>query len=288
MLAQGLRGKGTKIIGVLISDITEDFFARITKAIESRANGRGYSVILCDSEEDSTKESSSLEMLLRKGVEGIIFAPVDMYSTPQILNVCNVPLVQIDRKYKDFSADYVGIENASVAGELTSHLLGHGYRKLGFVGYELAIYTMEQRIAGFRSAVDKAGRGILASELFLASRSETKFDDIRAWIKEERDMEAVICGNANIANYVLAALQDLKVKIPENVAIVSFEDTPWYQFIESALTAVLQPTESIGLEAASLLFDRIDRKSIPNIRERLLPAQLIIRRSCGNHMEKGS
>jgi LacI family transcriptional regulator len=279
-LAQGLKGKGTKTIGVLISDITEDFFARITKSIESTADGRGYAVILCDSEEEPAKESFSLEMLLRKGVDGIIYAPVDTRSVPRVLSARRVPLVQIDRRCAGLEADFVGTDNADAVRQLTAHILGHGRRRLGFVGYESSIYTMGKRMEGFRTAI-AAVRGASGSELLLTPRSDTHQEDVRAWLREEGALQGVICGNANIFNAVLSAVEAAGLKVPQDVAMGSFDDTEWYRFLRSPVTAVSQPTELLGREAARLLFERIETKSRRPAQERLLPSRLIVRASCG-------
>ena len=101
--ARSLKGKGTKTLGVVIADIREDFFAEVVKSIEFTASEQQYNVILCDSEDNAGKERFYLNMLISKGVEGIIFAPVDLESSYDFLVASAIPFLQIDRKIPCFS-----------------------------------------------------------------------------------------------------------------------------------------------------------------------------------------
>jgi DNA-binding LacI/PurR family transcriptional regulator len=285
IFAQNLRGKATKTLGIIISDIREDFFSEITKSIESHANDRGYAVILCDAEEDTQKEAFYLEMLLRKKVDGIIFAPVDPSSSGAAFLRKKIPVVQIDRKCERLEADFVGIDNMLSAETATSHLLDHGYRNLGFVGYN-TIFSMTKRREGFFHAPEARawdGARPLLTELLLDSRGQTQEEAVREWLGAPRGLEAILCGNSNICYIVLVALEALGLRVPDDIAVISFDDTIWFRFLKSPITAIRQPTRDLGNTALTLLCRRIEAEEKPSPADHLMKTDLIIRDSCGAH-----
>ncbi|MEE9306884.1 MAG: LacI family DNA-binding transcriptional regulator, partial [Spirochaetia bacterium] len=141
ILARSLKGKGSKTIGVIISDLRQGFFAEVIKAIESRANQREFNVMLCDSEDDAEKEELDVDILLRKGIDGLIFAPVDTGQLFEELWLSELPCVQIDRKLQSAEADFVGIDNVRSAEQATLRLFDNGYDCVGFIGYGPEVYT---------------------------------------------------------------------------------------------------------------------------------------------------
>ncbi len=283
MFARSLKGKETKTLGVIISDIRDDFFSEITKAIESRANELGYSIILCDCEEDTDKESFSVGMLLRKGVDGIILAPVDESAPPYLPGLRGVPLVQIDRKCASLDADFFGIDNIAAASAAVEHLLSHGRRRIGFVGFETTLYTMSHRVEGFRRTLEKRGLWRPTDLLLIESRGDILCDPVRDWLAENRDIEALVCGNTNLCFAAMEALDDLGTPVPQGIAIVSFDDSKWLRFLRCPMTAIRQPTARIGRESLDRLLERITADGPLPARDFVLPFELVIRGSCGPH-----
>ena len=258
VFARSLKGMATKTLGIIISDIRDEYFSELTKAIESRANERGYALFLCDSEEDPQKESFYYDMLLRKGVDGIILAPVDAAVPPRRTSHRAVPVVQVDRQCAPLGADFFGIDNEQAAAAAVDHLFADGRRRIGFIGYELSLYTMEKRVLGYRRALAARGLGGNAGLLIVESHRPATAEPIREWLAANRGMEAVICGNANICCATLQALHELAVAVPAGMALVSFDDTRWMPFLCPPVTAIRQPTDRLGTLALDLL-PRADR-----------------------------
>jgi DNA-binding LacI/PurR family transcriptional regulator len=280
-LARGLRGASSKTIGLIISDIREDFFAGITKAIESAANERGYMVILCDSEEDPDKESRYLEILSDRGVDGIILAPADRGFPPRLHRGRRLPLVQVDRRCPGADVDYFGIDNAKYAGAAVRHLASLGRKRLGFVGRETSIITMSERAGGYAAALRDLGLEGGTEVLTLRSGGGDSKGKVKRWIASSPGLDGIICGNANICFTVLDALESLGIAVPEAVGIVSFDDPACFRFMKSPITAIRQPTERLGLAALDALLARAGSVKAAPAREVILPAKLIVRESCG-------
>lgn len=280
ILARGLKGKGTKTIGLIISDIREDFFSKITKSIESNANKKGYNVILCDSEEDIDEEKFYIHILLRKGIDGLIFAPANKNEINKTLIFSHIPSVQIDRKLNNFNADFVGIDNSKSAEKATHHLFDQGYKNIGFIGYEKRVYTMEKRIEGYKKVILE--RGILEeSRIKIISYSDSNIKDtIKEWLCKYKDIDAVICGVDNLCYETLAAIEEIGLEMPNDIGIISFDDTKWFRFVKSPITTIRQPTENMGRLAINILIDRIENNLQQEYKDNLLDTELVIRESC--------
>jgi len=286
ILARSLKGKGSSTIGVIISDIREGFFAEVIKAIESIASRRGYNVILCDSEDSTEKENFYIDILMRKGIDGLIFAPVDTSQSHEELEINIVPIVQIDRKVRYFKSDFVGIDNIKSAEIATHYLFDNGYRRVGFLGYGIEVYTMEKRIEGYKKAVFL--RGIMDKPLIKALRynQEEMSRTIKEWILNNDNIDALICGNDDICFATLTAVEELELNIPGDIGIISFDDSKWFRFLKCPVTALRQPTQNIGEMAVKVLTDRIEGKLKDDYKNIILDTELIIRDSCAGSFNK--
>ena len=210
MLARGLRGAGSKTIGLIISDIREEFFAELTKTIESGANERGYMVMLCDSEESPDKELRYLEILASRGVDGIILCAVDGSGPPRLPRGWKLPIVLVDRRCAGADMDFVGIDNSASAAEAVAHFASIGRRSLGFIGHERSIATMAERADGFALATAEHCGARSRKLLSIESRGEDSVARIKRWIKASPGLDGILCGNANICFEAIEALDDAR------------------------------------------------------------------------------
>jgi len=276
-IARSLKGKGTNTIGFIISDIREGYFSEISKSIEFHAYKKGYTVMLCDSEESAEKEKHYIDVLIRKGIDGLIFAPVNSNSIFKDLTAYRIHTVQIDRRLKNFKSDFVGIDNFKSAREAVLYIYDQGYRTIGFIGYNERIFTMERRIAGYKSAVSLKS-AVPKVKSISYDESDVK-EVIGEWISTE-GIDAVLCGNDNICFETLSAIEMLHKEIPLDMGVISFDDSKWFSLLKNPVTAIRQPTWEMGKTAVQLLIDRIERKGGDDLKEVLLDAELVKRESC--------
>ena len=278
ILARSLKGKGTKTIGVIISDIRQGFFAEVIKSIESRANHWAFNVMLCDSEEDAEKEELYLDILLRKGIDGLIFGPVNTNQLFEELWLSELPCVQIDRKLRSGEADFVGIDNAGSAEQATRRLLGNDYTRVGFIGYRSEVYTMVERLEGYKKAAASMGKEDLSLEIFDYPKADLE-KKIRKWLQQHPAIDAVLCGNDDICYATLAAVHQIGKEIPGDMGIISYDEIRWFSLLKCPITAIRQPTSRIGSLAVDLLIDRIEGSLEEAPKEIMLNTELIIRKS---------
>lgn len=279
ILARSLRGKGSKTIGVVISDLRQGFFAEVVKAIDSRANQREFNVMLCDSEDDAKKGELDVDILLRKGIDGLVFAPVDTGQLFEQLWLSELPCVQIDRKLQSAEADFVGIDNVGSAEQATRRLFDNGYECVGFIGYGSEVYTMAMRFEGYRRAVASRGKEDLSLRIVNYNKADLE-QPIQKWLQQHPAVDAVLCGNDDICYATMTAVQKLEKSIPEDFGIISYDDIRWFSMLKCPVTAIRQPTDRIGTVAVDLLIDRIEGTLDEAPKDILLDAELIIRKSC--------
>lgn len=274
-LARGLRGGPTASLGLIISDIREEFFSVLTKTIESAAYERGYTVILCDSEEDVEKEALYLGILADKGVDGFILAPVNSSVPPRFPRGRGLPVVQVDRRVPSSGLDFAGIDNRASVQELVGHLNSLGMRNIGFIGHEPGIWTMGERAEGFRQAMGALGLAGRASSLTTSSREGDMKATIGAWLAAHPGLEALVCGNANICFAAMEAFEARGGRPPRDLAFATFDDLPAFRLLRMPVTTLRQPTEEMGLLALDMLMDRMGEGREAPPREVLLPARVL-------------
>ena len=283
IFARGLRGKKIRVIGVIISDIRESFFAEVVKAIELTAHTEGYSVLLCDSEDDPLKEQLYINTLIKNGIEGVIFAPVNN-STRAYDSIIphKIKAIQIDRKIYGLSADFIGIDNIEITKKAMNHLFNHNYTNVGFVSYQTSVYTMEQRLSGYKMAAQLHNSSKKINVKFIQYNGSDNKEIIKSWLYQNKEIDSILCGNDNICYQVLRAVRELQYEIPKDMGVLSFDDSKWLKLVTPSITAIRQPTNQIGKIATELLIAEIQNK-IKNYSQKenhILNAELIIRKSC--------
>ncbi|HER25068.1 MAG TPA: LacI family transcriptional regulator [Candidatus Atribacteria bacterium] len=288
IFARGLRGKKIRVIGVIISDIRESFFSEVVKAIELTAYGEGYSLILCDSEDDPLKEQLYINILLQNGIEGVIFAPVNN-STNAYNSIIphKIQAIQIDRKIDSLPIDFVGIDNVEITKKAMNHLFSHGFMNVGFVSYQANVYTMEQRLLGYKLAVQLHNSSKKINVKFIQYNGSDNKEIIKSWLYQNKEIDSILCGNDNIGYQVLRAIKELHYEVPKNIGILSFDDSKWFKLYTPPITAIRQPTKQIGRLATELLIAEMQNK-IKNYSRKenhILNAELIIRKSCRENGE---
>lgn len=270
-IARALRTRITHVIGVLISDITNPFFATLVRGVEDAAREMGYSVIVCNSDEDAKKEGLYLKVLVERRIDGVIIAPTGDGSNLTVLDLANykVPLVFVDRKPKNLQADAVLSDNVGGAYQAVKHLIERGHRRIGIVLGIPGTTTTEERFAGYCKALQESG---LKVEKDLVVWGGYRFEGgcraMAELLNLAQPPTAVFSTNNQMTLGVLARLWKQKIKIPKEMAVVGFDDFDWAEFIDPPLTVVVQHPYKLGYEAAKVVLRRLARpdKSSEEIR----------------------
>jgi LacI family transcriptional regulator len=282
-VAQSLKSDRSQAIGLLITDISNPFFTSLVRGVEDVANAAGYSVILCNTDEDPEKEFTYLRMLRRKRVDAILMAPTGTRQpVADRLIESGFPLVCFDRPPPGAVCDSVLVENARGARRAVSHLIGLGHRRVGVITGLAGVGTTDERLAGYLQAL--ADHGLPTDQELIRpgnSRLDGGFHEMLALLDLPEPPTAVFSTNNLMTLGALGALQSRRVRVPDDMAIVGFDDFEWAVVLRPRLTAVAQPTYEIGETAARMLLERIAGVGPPEPRRVALPTRLIVRESCG-------
>lgn len=281
-VARSLRSRQTSTLALLLTDITNSFWTTVARGVEDEAAGQAFSVFFCNTDEDPVKEERYLETLARRRVDGLLIGPTPG-SAPLLeqLQVQGIKFVLLDRTVDGINADVVRSDSRAGAANVTQHLLMTGRRRIAYIGGPLSTSTGRERLAGYRSALMAAGKAIEPEliKIGLYKRESGHQLAVDLLVSESRP-DAIFAGNNQIAQGVLDAINENAVRVPDEVAVVSFDDITGLNSYSPFLTAVIQPAYEIGRIGTRLLLDQIAGIRA-EFEEIILPTQLVIRRSCG-------
>jgi LacI family transcriptional regulator len=284
VLARSLRSKQTHTIALILSDVTNPFWTTVSRGVEDVAAQNGFSVILCNTDEDPDKEARYINVLLRRRVDGLLISPAKKDSKHlHFLSGQKVPCVVIDRKVEGLKADMVRGDSVDGAYQLTKHLIGLGHRRIALISGPSYVSTAEDRVQGYLKALQEYA---LPVEEQLIRRGEYKQESGYRLVKELLTTEpwptAIFAANNFIAVGALQALREADLRVPEDIALVCFDDIPQASLIYPFLTVAAQPAYEMGTTAAQMLLERLaNTGKRRRKREVIMKTTLIIRKSCG-------
>lgn len=285
-VAQQLRANTSRIIALVIPDIENPFFQRVSRAVEDNAQQRGYTVILCNTDENPDRERRCLEMLRDENIAGMILAPTRQSLKNLAEVAATMPMVLIDRQVAAFQGDSVRIDNLEAARLLTGHLLDHGYRRIGGI-FGSDSTTGRERRQGYAQAFDERGLPMETDLLLTAQPREDHGNQAAGRLLDHvPPPEAMVTSNSMLAAGAIRAIRQRGLKIPEDIAFATIDDAPWTRLLVPPLTVIEQPTYDIGRTAAELLIKRITEPD-RSFREVTLASKLVVRQSCGCRFQVG-
>jgi LacI family fructose operon transcriptional repressor len=277
-VARTLRSQQSTTIGLIVSDIRNPFFTAISRAVEDTAYAHGYSLLLCNTDEHPEKEELYLKLMQDENVAGIILAPTrQTIARFADLNI-DVPIVLVDRTLRNGDVDAVLLDNVTAAYDLTTHLIAQGYQRIGAIIGAVST-TGRERQRGYEEALRDHG---LASSPDLIKYIQPKTAIGRAAALELLDLsqppDAIFASNSLLSAGALQAIRERRLVIPDDVALVGFDDTIWASLVQPALTVMAQPTDDMGRTATELLLQRLAEPNRPT-RKVILQGELRVRES---------
>ncbi len=278
-LARGLKAQKSAAIGMIVPNLSDPFTANAVNAAQEVARANGYVVILASSGGDVGVERSEIVSLVSRQIDGLIVAPADSrkdtFSDILPSGVCAVTFDQLLRRA---DLDSVTVTNRRSAKEATEHLARHGWRRIVAIGARPYLYTCQERVAGYRAGMKAAS---LPLRVCLVEHESMLTAE---WIDEQvlgfQNADAIFTLNWVCTMLTLRGLRKLRKTAGWDIPMLSFDAFDFADMLTPSLSAVLQPAEMLGREAASLLFERL-RGGIGPSRAVVLPTALILRQSCG-------
>lgn len=279
-VARGLRLKTTNTIGLVAPDISNPFFASIIKRVQKVAHDQGYSVIVCNTDEDLELEVEHLGLLSRKRVDGLIAMPVGQHSDQyQEWIERKIPMVLLDRIFSELPVPSVVVDNYSGAYEATRHLIDHGHRRIGFIQGLMGTHTTKERRRGYLSAL--RDYGIQPDDDLIVGgdfRREHGYIETKMLLTRTDTPTALFATGDLLTLGALQAIREEGRTIPDDISLVAFDDFEFAPFLECPLTAIEQPKELMGEVAVKLLTGLLENPG-RDVKHIVLKTRLVVRES---------
>lgn len=289
ILARSLKSKKTNTLALVFTDITNPFFTILARGVEDTASKAGFNVIFCNTDESQEEEDNYIQLLLQKQVDGILLVPaVSNTKSIELIQEQKTPLVILDRRVSNARVDIVRGDSEGGAYQLTEFLINLGHRRIAILSGPRDVSTAEDRVQGYIRAMKDNGLEDNIQFSYGNFTQKSGYAVAREVFSKDPKPTAVFAANNMIAFGLLKALLDMDLKVPDDVAIVSFDDIPDNLTHAPFFTVVRQPPYDYGKKATELLIARIKNGSDQDTvyKEVIFPVEFIERASSGGHIDK--
>ncbi len=285
--ARALRLKKSNVIGLIIPNISSPYFSGIAKTMELECSKIGYTLNVCDTNEEQEKEIRVVNDLLSRGVDGLVIAPVqDSDQHIRALVEKKFPLVLIDRCFDDFETNAVICNDEDSAYNALSILSEMGHERIGFIIGRPNLFPVVKRLQGYKKAIadyklNDGTKLISGGEPTLQSGYESALKLLNFSVPPT----AFLVSGSIITLGVIKAILEKGLSIPEDISIIGFTDTIYSPYLVCPLTTISHPVQEIGKRAVELLLDNINNKDSLQFEKILVEAEINIRNSTGQHIK---
>jgi LacI family transcriptional regulator len=289
MMAQGLRTGKSKIICLMVEDISNNLlFAQVARLIEEEAHNKGYRIIYCSTDNKKEKAAELIRLFRDRSIDGYIITPPEgIEEEVQSLISEEIPVVLIDRNLPGLRCDYVGIENLVSTCEAINHLINNGFKNIAFVTIDSEQMQMADRLSGYEKAVAAPKLKSFVKKLNFYDSAENNIREIAAFMSANPEIDAIFFATNYIGVWGLQAIRSLRLRIPEDIAVISFDDQDLFKFYSPSITAVAQPVPQLSAHIIRLMLNALQQND-GKMHEIILPAELIIRESSARPKPKKS
>ena len=289
--AATLRGAKSGVLGMVINDLSNPFYVELAIGIEQACQGGAFIPFLANSAEDPIRQQEVIRSMREHGAAGLVLAPAIGTSLNDIKPlVAGLPVVQVMRRLPGLKASLVTPENREGARKATTHLIENGHRRIAFVGGRDSLVVRDERLAGYRLALEEAG---IPLDEALVVESTTNYAGggaaaARLLVLPKR-ATAALCFNDVVAIGLVRALMQTGVAVGRDFAVIGFDDIEEAKYTLPALTSVAVNARNLGSRAAQLLMRQIASGDFEP-EAVVCPTSLIVRSSCGtaNSIPQGS
>lgn len=280
-LARQLRTQATKTVIVIVPDIQNSLFLEVLRGIESEAASSGYQVLIADVYGQPTLESYYVSAVQRRQVDGILSMSANM--TQKLLDTVagEAPIVMVLQGFENATVPFVAIDNAAAAHAMMTHLLKLGHRRTAHITSAAPLLPYQQRFESYRKTLEENG---IPFDGALVGKGEPSirggYEQMKALLEKKADITAVFAAGDTMAIGAIQALREAGRRVPEDCAVVGFDDIELSSVLNPKLTTIRQPKFQIGQQAFKTLLALMKKEPVPNSQV-LLPYDLVIRESCG-------
>lgn len=282
-IAQSLRIKQTKTLGVIVPEINMHFFSSAISGIQEYCAGHDYSIMICQSMESVKTEKSNIHMLVANRVDGLLISlsreTQNLDHLRQLINK-NIPIVLFDRISDDLDVSKVVVDDHDGAYKAITHLIKTGCKRIAYLGGPENLYVSRQRENGYVEALRDNNIAVKENLMVHCADFHEEVDKgIHRLLDISPSIDAIFCMNDPIAITAIQVLKEKKIRIPEQISVIGFTNEPASSFIEPSLTTVSQPSHALGKTAAELFIDQLNNEGDFEPVTKILKTELVIRNS---------
>jgi LacI family transcriptional regulator len=278
--ARTLKQRRSRVIGVVVSDLANQFYARLAAGVEQVLREADYQMMVLGDNTEDGEEIEGARAFLAMRAPGVIMTPAGAEAT-ELLVSQGVAVVEVDRRLATVPCDAVVIDNERGAREATTHLIDLGHRRVALLGVETDWTTDAGRLHGYEAALEEAGLRADDRLIVRIPRHAPDAEDLIDEMLRAEQPTAIFATNNRLAEQAWRVLRKRGLRLPQDVSLVGFDDVPWMSMVEPGITAVEQPIHELGRQAAQLLLRRLEEPDLAPSVVRLEP-RLVVRGSSGS------
>lgn len=279
--ARSLKTSKSKTIGVVIPELSNIFVTSIITVIEDILRKNGYSIIVADCRTDEVLEEEAINFMMSKRVDGIICMPVSMNgkSLKQAVDG-DIPIILIDRRLDNIYADVVMVDNITASDNAISYLVKKGHKEIGIVVGPKEIFTSQERLKGYKNALKRENIDVNQDNIIYSNYTvQGGYESLKELIETNKGMTAVFMTNYEMTLGAIIAINELGIKIPDDLSFIGFDNLQLSRVVVPKLTIVDQPLDEIGKNTADLMLIRLGESDTNSKKTIQLTTKLIERES---------
>ncbi|GAA4314745.1 LacI family DNA-binding transcriptional regulator [Mucilaginibacter gynuensis] len=279
-LAKSLRTGKSNTIGLMVEDISGPFFASIARLIEDRAYENGYKIIYCSTDNNTAKTHDLIGMFRDRHVDGYIIAPppgIENDIAELLKN--DLPVILFDRYLPLIDTDHVIVDNQFGTYNATRHLIEQGYKNIAYITFASTQTQMTDRMLGYHKAIDEHKLKPNVKEIVFNRNDAEVIEPLTHFLQENKHLDAVLFGTDHIGTCGLKVINKLGLRVPNDLAVASFDDYSVFELYTCPVTAVAQPITAIADSIITLLLARLNAKTKAPVQKITLSTELIVRSS---------
>lgn len=280
-IAKSLRTGKTNIIGLMVENIADPFFAAIARHIENKANKNGYKIIYCSTDNNTEKTKELLQMFREQNVDGYIIAPPPgIEQEIKSLIEDGLPVVFFDRHLPEVETDYVEINNEQSTFNATQYLIEQGFREIAFITFLSEQTQMKGRLNGYLHAIEQAGLRTYVNQIKFNPNETLVIQSVYDFLKKNKKLDALFFGAIQAGTSGLKALKKAGIRVPRDLAALSFDDCDVFELFSPSISAIAQPIDKIAECAIDLLLHKLNNGNTDEARKSVVvDTELILRES---------
>jgi LacI family transcriptional regulator len=278
-LAKSLRTGKTNIIGLIVEDISNPFFANVARLIEENANKRGYKIFYCSSENNTIKTQELIKVFRERQVDGYIITPAAGIEK-DIVSLLNnkAKVVLFDRYLPSINTSYVIVDNMGGSYKAMTHLVQQGFKNIGIVTLKSDQTQMQKRLEGYTLALEEHGLKPCIKKIKFHDSTEHIIDEIMEFISKNIKLDAIFFATNYLGVAGLEAIKRLNISIPSDLAVLSFDDHDLFRLYSPSISVLAQPIEEMSENLINILLEHLDEEK-ESVKQIMLSPKLILRES---------